>query len=73
MQVAKTTIPPYSWEPHSKFILTNDNKIAKPADDTPELLLSEGPQYKQGFSIEFTVIKFYHCAMHMFPCIVFRS
>lgn len=58
VQVAQTKISPYTWEKQPDFILTNDNRIAKTFDDNQQLfLLSDGPQFKNGFSIEFTVIK----------------
>lgn len=57
VQVAKTTITPYTWQPQASFVLTNDNRIAKASEDNPPFLLSDGPQYKNGFSIEFTVIR----------------
>lgn len=60
VQVARTTITPYTWQSQSGFELTNDNRIAKANDDNLNILLSNGPQFKIGFSIEFTVIHFHY-------------
>lgn len=75
VQVAKSAIPPYSWESHPDFVLTNDNRIAKSTKQLPRFLLSDGQQYKHGFSIEFTVIKIIlkYITLPTMLCLAFRN
>lgn len=54
-QVGSTKISPYSWKENINYLLHDDNKIAKPLNDNPGVLYSNGAQVKEGFSIEFTV------------------
>lgn len=55
-QVAMSTIEPFHWRLTEGFLLTNEQKIATPNDDSQQLLLvSDGAQFRVGFSIEFTV------------------
>lgn len=52
-QVGATSLKPYSWAKNENFTLTNENKIA--VSHQSGLLLSEGPQFRVGCSIEFMV------------------
>lgn len=54
-QVTKTTIKPFSWACNKDFTFADDNKIATPVKELPALLLSDGPQFAVGYSVEFTV------------------
>lgn len=54
-QSAKTTIKAYSWRDNKSYLLRNENKIAKPNDESATILYSDGAQFRVGYSIEFTV------------------
>ncbi|RZC37834.1 cytokine receptor-like factor 3 [Asbolus verrucosus] len=57
-QVTVTTIKPFSWADNKDFILANESRIAIPARNSPSLLLSDGPQFAVGYSVEFTYLEF---------------
>lgn len=53
--VTSTSIKPFSWADNEDFLLANQNKIATSVKDSPSLLISDGPQFAVGYSVEFTV------------------
>ncbi|GJQ74857.1 hypothetical protein Trydic_g21693 [Trypoxylus dichotomus] len=56
-QSARTTIKPYSWKDNTSFTLRNENKIAKPNDESTAILYSDGLQFQVGYSIEFVFLE----------------
>lgn len=54
-QVSCTNLRPFCWKSNDDFILSNENKIAKPTVDFPRILYSDGAQFCVGHSVEFTV------------------
>lgn len=54
-QVSCTNLRPFCWKSNDDFILSNENKIAKPTADFPRILYSDGAQFCVGHSVEFTV------------------
>ncbi|KAJ3628362.1 hypothetical protein MTP99_015672 [Tenebrio molitor] len=57
-QVTVTTIKSFSWADNKDFLLANENKIATPIKNLPSLLISDGPQFAVGYSVEFTYLEF---------------
>ncbi|XP_044257887.1 cytokine receptor-like factor 3 [Tribolium madens] len=57
-QVTKTTIKPFSWASNKDFVFADGNKIATPVKEMPSLLLSDGPQFAVGYSVEFSYLEF---------------
>ncbi|KAJ3664620.1 hypothetical protein Zmor_000174 [Zophobas morio] len=56
--VTSTTIKPFSWAPNKDFILADGNRIATPVKDAPSVLISDGPQFAVGYSVEFMYLEF---------------
>ncbi|EEZ97840.1 Cytokine receptor-like factor 3 [Tribolium castaneum] len=56
-QVTRTSIKPFSWASNRDFVFADDNKIATPVKDAPSLLLSDGPQFAVGYSVEFSYLE----------------
>lgn len=54
-QVACTRLRPFCWKINDDFILSNENKIAKPTVASSRVLYSDGAQFYVGHSVEFTV------------------
>ncbi|KAL3279931.1 hypothetical protein HHI36_017437 [Cryptolaemus montrouzieri] len=56
-QKFKTTLKPFSWKENGHYSMNNDCKIAKPLIDSAPILISDGPQFKVGYTIEFTILE----------------
>ncbi|CAH0553936.1 unnamed protein product [Brassicogethes aeneus] len=56
-QVSKTNLKSFSWKPSADYTLSNENKIAQTTSNAPEVLISEGPQFLVGHSVEFTLLE----------------
>lgn len=55
-QIAVTKLESFCWKENHDFLLMNENRIAKPIHDAPNVLVvSNGPQMQIGYSIDFSV------------------
>ncbi|XP_070163260.1 putative leucine-rich repeat-containing protein DDB_G0290503 [Polyergus mexicanus] len=56
--IARTSIPPYSWELDNKhYMITNNGKTAAKLTDTTSTLFSHGPQFDANHIIEFKFLE----------------
>ncbi|XP_044761919.1 cytokine receptor-like factor 3 [Coccinella septempunctata] len=53
----KTTIKSYNWKENGHYSMNDQFRIAKPLVDSPPMLISEGRQYRVGYTIEFTILE----------------
>nr|CAI5844302.1 unnamed protein product [Callosobruchus analis] len=56
-QVFCTNLKPFSWQKNADFVISAENKIAKPSKDNASILFSDGAQFFVGHSIEFTFLE----------------
>ncbi|VEN48941.1 unnamed protein product [Callosobruchus maculatus] len=56
-QVFCTNLRPFSWQENADFMISAENKIAKPCRDNASILFSDGAQFFVGHSIEFTFLE----------------
>lgn len=56
-QSFKTSLKPFSWAISSDNFISVDGKIAHLLKDEPGFLVSDGPQFKIGHTIEFTILE----------------
>ncbi|CAH1155075.1 unnamed protein product [Phaedon cochleariae] len=56
-QVSFTTLKHFSWQSREDYLLSDENKIAKPFKNDAKTLFSDGPQFLVGHSVEFMFLE----------------